>query len=244
MKRIFVTKENVSGNLIAINGSDVHHIKNVLRKKINDILSISDGEFVYNAEIRKFLKDKIILEIVDKKPILKKSYKLRLFQAIPKGKVIEEIIEKTTELGVSEFIPIFTERTIVKFSKDQAEKKINKWRKISYERAKKVGINHTMQIFPPSKLEEIESFVKNDEIKILFWESEEEKNLKSILSQIEKEKMINIIIGPEGGFSAREVRIIKDSGFVSVSLGERIYTVETAILVAVSNIIFYLENFL
>lgn len=239
MKKIFVPQEYIKENIITIKGEDFHHIKNVLRKKVGDIVEISDFGWQYKAEIFLINSDSIKLKILEKSILPPQEVKIRLFQSIPKGKM-EDLLAKTTELGVWEFYPIITERTIVKI--DEKEKKLEKWNKIIIENAKKVGIPTPMRLPNIVNLSEINKFISQDEPKIVFWECEEENNLYSFLKKIDSTKPINILIGPEGGFSMREIELLKKSGWTTISLGKRIYTVETATLVSIANILYELEN--
>lgn len=239
MKKIFVPQEYIKEDIITIKGEDFHHIKNVLRKKIGDIIEVSDLGWQYKAEISSINPDSIKLKILEKSVLPSHEVKIRLFQAIPKGK-IEDILAKTTELGVWEFYPIITERTIVRI--DKKEKKLEKWNKIIIENAKKVGIPTPMRLGNIINLSELDRFTFQDEPKILFWECEEENNLHCFLKKIDSTKPINILIGPEGGFSIREIDFLQKSGWITISLGKRIYTVETATIVSIANILYELEN--
>ncbi|MGC8765670.1 MAG: RsmE family RNA methyltransferase [Brevinematia bacterium] len=244
MKRIFVPVENISDKIITIKGSDVHHLKNVLRKKAKDRLDICSGGFSFVCEIKEISNKSIKLTILEKSKINEDTnIRIRLFQAIPKGKILEEIMRKATELGVYEFIPIITERGSVKYSSEEGEKKLDRWQKIISETSKKTGIHSQMKIKSPIKISQIPGHIPDkNETKLVFWESETTNSLKDVLSGVKKELPLNIIIGPEGGFSIKEINMLKDWKFESVSLGKRIYTVETATIVAISNILFYFES--
>ncbi|MCX7820265.1 MAG: 16S rRNA (uracil(1498)-N(3))-methyltransferase [Brevinematales bacterium] len=241
MKKIFIPFENIRDEFAFISGDDYHHLKNVLRKEIGDIINLSDGKFAYKAEIVEFNSDNMKLKVLEKNKIEPPLLKLRIFQSIPKGK-IEDIISKATEFGVFEFYPTISSRTIVKIEENAKPKKLAKWEKIILETAKKVGISPPMRLGKIINLSEIEKFISKEEPKIVFWESEEEKSLKNILKSINIKKPINVLIGPEGGFSLKEIEILRNAGWITVSLGKRIYTVETATIVGIANILYQLEN--
>ncbi len=240
MKKIFISSDRIKDNTIIIDGSDFHHLKNVLRKNLGDLVDISDGALVYKTEVIKIDDKKIYLKIIEKSFIEENSIKIRLFQSIPKGKVIEDILIRTTEIGVWEFYPVISERTIFKIDKNEVKKKIERWKRISLETAKKVGIASPLIIKEIIELKQIKNYIKDDELKIVFWENEEKNNIKNLPK--DKNHILNVVIGPEGGLSYQEVDFLVKNGFTSLSLGKRIYTVETATIVAISNLLFYYEN--
>ncbi len=241
MKRIFISHENIKADLLSITGDDFHHIKNVLRKKVGDLIELSDFGWKYKAEIISINDNSIKLKVLEKNIIEPSKVKIRLFQALPKKK-LEDIISKITELGVWEFYPTITQRTIVHIEKKDEWKKLEKWQKIVLENAKKIGIPKPMKICNILKLSEVNQVVLPDETKIVFWECEEDRKLKDLQILSNETKPINVLVGPEGGFAIKEIEFLRKSGWETVSLGNRIYTVETATLVSIANILYELES--
>lgn len=243
MKRLFVPESNFHTNYAVIKGSDIHHIKNVLRKKVGDEIEITDGKgTLYKTIIHKIDSSQILLRIISFSKTSQNKLYIRLFQAIPKGKAFENIIEKVCELGVKEIYPLITERTVVKYEEKRLENKLKKWETLIKEKAKKVGLAYLPSIFTPVEISNIKDYLYHSETKIVFWELEDKASLKSFLSENPLPEKISIVIGPEGGFSISEIELLKASGFKTLSLGRRIYTVEVATIVALSNIIFYYEE--
>ena len=139
MSNFFIDSGNINGEAAYITGSDVNHIKNVLRMKEDDEIRLSAGNgLLYTAKISEFLPDRIVCKIVDceggKSEL---PAKIILFQGLPKKDKMELIIQKAVELGVSEIVPVMMKRTIVKLEDSKKElKKLERWRTISLTAAK------------------------------------------------------------------------------------------------------------
>ena len=143
MHHFFVTPQQVKEGMIYIEGSDVNHIKNVLRMKIGEELHISDGNNKkYLCEIESVSSDSICVlikeEVVSDTELPSKIY---LFQGLPKSDKMELIVQKAVELGVYEIIPVATKRAVVKLDDKKAAKKVERWNSISEGGAKQSGRN-------------------------------------------------------------------------------------------------------
>ena len=142
MSNFFIDSGNIDGENAYVTGSDVNHIKNVLRMKESDEIKLSAGDgLLYTAVISEFLPDRIVCRIIDceggKSEL---PAKIVLFQGLPKKDQMELIIQKAVELGVSEVVPVMMKRTIVKLEDNKKEqKKLERWRTISLTAAKQSG---------------------------------------------------------------------------------------------------------
>jgi 16S rRNA (uracil1498-N3)-methyltransferase len=233
MPRLFVPKDQ----LPFITGSDVHYLKDVLRVKPSDELEIIDGSgTVYSAIVSSIHKDKIKLEIINSaKSEAELKTKIILAQSLPKSKKMDFIVQKCTELGVSEIIPVVSERSVAKGEKS------GRWQKIAKEAAEQSGRALIPKI---SALTDFQSLLKKKnefDLALIPWELEKTNKLKAIL-QNSSPKNIIILIGPEGGFSSQEIEQAKAAGFIPVSLGKRILRAETAGLAILSMIMYELDN--
>jgi 16S rRNA (uracil1498-N3)-methyltransferase len=217
--------------------------------KAGDQLELLDGTGkVYEAMIRKVEKEKITCEIISsRQEETEPKVKVALAQALTKGSKMDFVIEKCTELGVNQVIPMLTERTVAK------EAKLDRWRKLAKEAAEQSGRAVIPEIASLKPFEEILKMKSQFDLALIPWELEKEKTLKKALkdSQIPQSPNLQtpisqlpnilIVVGPEGGFSQKEITLAKEAGFTSVSLGKRILRTETAGMAVLSAIMYEME---
>lgn len=234
MPRFFVPQDQIP----VISGEDVHHIRDVLRMKVGDEIELLDGNGkAYQAKIAEYKKDKVICQILSTK-ILENPAKVKvtLAQCLPKAEKMKLIIQKSTELGVWSIVPVTSERTIVKSEKKE------RWQTIAKEAAQQCRLTYVPKITEVKSFNEILSGAKDYSLALIPFELEKSTSLKSLLSPLPSNHQsispsnILILIGPEGGFSQKEVTLAKEAGIISVSLGPRILRTETAGLAMLSMI--------
>ena len=241
----YVKNNQVNSKTISIIGDDVKHIRNVLRHKICDELEICDESgFRYLTKIKEFSENEILLEIVEQTDKnTEMPVKIDLYQGLPKFDKMDLIVQKTTELGVSSIIPVITERVIVKLEKGNENKKIERWNKIATEAAKQSGRQLIPTVENVVNLEKIVEKLSKYDIVIVPFECEKDSTLKNILKNV-KNKIENraVVIGPEGGFSEKDIATLeKSSNVVKVSLGKRILRTETAGLATIAMLLYEYE---
>lgn len=231
MPRFFVSREQITDDLISVTGSDVNHIKNVLRMGKGDSLLICDGEGTdYKCEISELLKDQILLKILTSQPSKSElKQKFYLFQGLPKSDKMELIIQKATELGIFEIIPVKCARSIVKVDEKKEGKKIARWQQISESAAKQSGRGLIPKIHTPMPFNKaIEYSISSDLILIPYEKSLNIEETRKLISAARDKKSISIFIGPEGGFEEKEIEFAQNSGALAITLGSRILRTETA----------------
>ena len=245
MPKFFIKTENLKENEeIWITGSDVNHIKNVLRKKIDDKINIcnSDTQKNYECVIKDIEENKIVCKILDEvKSLVESNLNITIFQGLPKSDKMELIIQKATELGVKTIVPVITKRTVIKLKDKDKQNKVDRWRKIAEVAAKQSGRDIIPTIENIINIADIK-FDEFDKIFVLY-ENEEKISIKDEIEQLKndnKEELnIGIVIGPEGGFAESEIEQLRLNQNVSVvTLGKRILRTETVALV-VSGILMY-----
>lgn len=245
MPKFFIKTENLKENEeIWITGSDVNHIKNVLRKKVDDKINIcnSDTQKNYECVIKNIEENKIVCKILDEvKSLAESNLNITIFQGLPKSDKMELIIQKTTELGVKTIVPVITKRTVIKLKDKDKQNKVDRWRKIAEVAAKQSGRDIIPTIENIINIADIK-FDEFDKIFVLY-ENEEKISIKDEIGQLKndnKEELnIGIVIGPEGGFAESEIEQLRLNQNVSVvTLGKRILRTETVALV-VSGILMY-----
>ena len=248
MPKFFVEKNLISNGIVNIKGEDVNHIINVLRNGKGDELQVCDFEdgINYIVEIIDYKKDNVECKILEKmESNTESNVHITIFQGLPKFDKMELIIQKATEIGVCNIVPLKMKRCVVKFDGKDLSKKIERWNKIAQIAAKQSmrdTITKVKNIQTISDLlEEIEEF---DEV-IVAYEKEKSNTLKKELKQITKNKeyKIGIVIGPEGGIDEKEIEELgKISKVKFVILGNIILRTENEGLVMASNIIYELED--
>lgn len=246
MPKFFIKSNQIENDKITIIGEDVNHIANVLRKQIDDELNICNIDTSDNflCQINKIEKEKIeckIIKITASKT--ETNTYITVFQGLPKAEKMEFIIQKCTEIGVKEFVPVQMERCIVKFDSKTANKKIERWEKIAETAAKQSGRDIIPKVENVLNFQNLLNLIKKYDIVLLAYENEHSNTLKNVLKNLKKTEnlKIGIIIGPEGGITDEEVKSLEQNGATTITLGNRILRTETAGIVTSSIIIYELE---
>lgn len=244
MYHFFVEEEQVNGENAYISGSDVNHIVNVLRMKIGEELLISvKGDWDYLCKIEEIENDRVNLKLLESMEQRELPIKLTLLQGIPKSDKLEMIIQKAIELGVSEIIPVKTNRVVVKIDEKKTQTKVNRWNAIAQSAAKQSKRSIIPKVLNPQTIDNALEIVKDYGVKLLPYENADGiKKTKDILNSLDSKNNIAVFIGPEGGFEEAEVKKSIDSGFEVITLGKRILRTETAGLALLSNIMIRLEE--
>ena len=236
MYRFFVEPSQVEETFIRICGSDVNHIKNVLRMKTGEEILISTGETMeYTCYIEEFLEDEVTAHIMYAQEAgYELSSKIYLFQGLPKSDKMEWIIQKAVELGVHQVIPVATKRAVVRLEGKKEVNKQRRWQAISESAAKQ-----SKRMYVPEAL----AYAKNLDVILLPYErAKGMQETKAIINSIKPGQSIGIFIGPEGGFDEKEVEQSMDEGAKAITLGKRILRTETAGLTVLSVLMFALEE--
>ncbi len=245
MHHFFVEPSQIGTDTIVITGSDVNHIKNVLRMKLGEQLCIYDGAYhEYLCSIRQFGTEEILLSIIKKtEQTSELSSKLILFQGLPKGDKMELIVQKAVELGVYEIIPVSTKRAVVKLDDKKKESKRKRWQAIAESAAKQSGRGMIPQIGSVMTLKEAFAYAEGFDKNLIPYELEQGMTkTKEVLSTLKSGMSIGIFIGPEGGFDEVEIEQAVEKNIQPVSLGKRILRTETAGLCILSVLMFQLED--
>ena len=218
MPKFFTDRENI-GEKIVLTGEDARHIGRVLRMAPGDEVTVCDKEGTdYYCKIDKITKEDVTLSVIKSEACpAELELKITLYQCIPKAGKMDSIIQKATELGAFEIVPVLSERCVAKGEKAE------RWQKIAYEAAKqcKRGVIPKVR----NTLTFSEAIEELKEKELAFMPYEEAKDGKITDSG---EKNAGFIIGPEGGFSPDEVKKASDAGIKICTLGKRILRTETA----------------
>ena len=244
MFNFFAAANMRTENGYMISGGDYNHIKNVLRKNVGDKFLVSDNGESHLCEIEKIEEDYILVKIIERNyndtslPI-----ELYLFEGLPKADKLELIIQKAVELGVSGIIPVEMENCVVKLDQKKKSTKLSRWQSIAEAAAKQSKRNIIPTVFPVTEYKTVlENINKLDLLLVPYECAEGMKSTKNALLKLKKGMKIGILIGPEGGFSLKEIEKAKSSGAEIISLGKRILRTETAAITALSMCMLYSET--
>jgi 16S rRNA (uracil1498-N3)-methyltransferase len=206
-------------------------------------LIVCDGEGTdYDCEITDMDGQQVVLTILRAQPTVTESpVKIRLYQSVPKGDKFEYIVQKAVELGVSEIVPVYSSRCIVKPDAKSEEKRIARLGRIAEEAAKQCGRGIIPRVLPHMRYADA---VKNcGENAFVCYEDEKAFSLKAYLQDFSEKggKTLAFFVGPEGGYAAEEIALAAEYGIASVKLGARILRSETASGFVLSSITYAFE---
>lgn len=245
MQHFFVVPDQVRDGYIEITGSDVNHMKNVLRMKVGEQLEISDGNNKkYLCVIETLEAELVTVRILEERAAENElPSKIYLFQGLPKNDKMELIVQKAVELGVWEVIPVATKRAVVKLDEKKAAKKRERWNGISESAAKQAGRNVIPEVKQVMNLREALSYASDLDVLLIPYElAEGMQATKERIRQIQPGQSVGIFIGPEGGFEREEVELAMEAGAYPVTLGKRILRTETAGMTMLSVLMYHLEQ--
>ena len=238
MQRYFINKENIKNDQIIISGQDAHHIKSVMRMTIDEqvIINTPEGD-LYLASISQINKNDVYLQIIKRLENTFKPFNLTLGVSMIKKDNFELILQKVTELGVKAILPLTTERSIIKI--DDFSKKLNRYETIIKEASEQSERTILPKIYDLTALDDLD-LTTYDKL-ILCYAREDEEPFSKMLEEINPLDNVLTLVGPEGGFSAKEVQKLKNKGFITVSLGKTILRAETAAIYVTSIMKFFME---
>jgi len=237
LRRFFVEKILPMEGLVSITGKEARHIINVLRMKKGEALIIMDGKGqLFESAIEKLHSRAVEVKIIKSIPSPPSSpIEISLGQALIKSKNMDYLIQKVTELGIHSIHPFYSERTVIQLKSAHLKNKMDRWMEIMKSACKQCGRVTLPDLNTPLLFEEmIKDAPDTKTLKILLWEDEDKVDLKRLLTFMSSAPHVFVIVGPEGGFTPREIRLARDAGFRSVSLGSRILRAETAAITLLS----------
>jgi 16S rRNA (uracil1498-N3)-methyltransferase len=237
LRRFFVEEIRVDDGTCVISGSEAKHISTVLRMRAGDRFILMDGRGSRFQAVIEAVSPKGVRAVLQKPlPTPPPSpIHITLCQALTKSRAMDFLLQKTSELGVDHIVPFYSERTTVEYEKERLVNKMRHWREIAISAAKQCGRGIPAEIKPPSSFRELmERWRGEVALKVILWEEEGAKDLKSLLKLSPPADNFVGIIGPEGGFAEEEINIARNAGFIVASLGHRILRADTAAITLVA----------
>jgi len=243
--RFFVERDQIEEKQIHIIGSDVNHIRNVLRMKPQEEIVISDGRNQeYTCYIESISQDEVLTHIMYSQEVgLELKSHIYLFQGLPKSDKMELIIQKAVELGAYEIIPVAMKRSVTKLDTQKEAAKIKRWQLISESAAKQSKRMRIPEIKGVMSFSEAIAYAQGLDICLMPYElAKDMKETKEILSGIVPGQSVGIFIGPEGGFAEEEAAEALANEVRTITLGRRILRTETAGLTTLSILMYLMED--
>ncbi len=244
MYQFFVEDAQIGKEFITITGSDVNHIKNVLRMKSGEKIRVSSKQGGdYYCEISELGDDFVQADIIDSEAAgTELPAKIFLFQALPKGDRMETVIQKAVELGVYEIVPVAMKYCVVKLDAKKAENKRKRWQAIAESAAKQSKRSRIPVVREVMSFAEAIDYAKECRINLVPYENERGMAAtKEVLSELKKDTSVSVMIGPEGGFAEEEIARVREENMQIISLGKRILRTDTAAISTLSLLMLQLE---
>ncbi|MBI4498389.1 MAG: 16S rRNA (uracil(1498)-N(3))-methyltransferase [Chloroflexi bacterium] len=237
MHRFFVTPEAIAGGRLTLAGDQARQVARVLRLAPGDRITVLDNSGQeYVVELTAVRPDAAQGRVVTVTPApTEPALHLTLYQALLKADKFEWVLQKGTEVGISAFVPVWAERSILPL--EAAEKKLGRWTAVLQEAAEQAHRARLPVLGDPIPLRQ--AFHDRALPVLLPWEGEQCRGLRTALEALGPVERLGLVIGPEGGFAEREVEAAVAAGALPVSLGPRILRAETAGLVAAAAILYH-----
>jgi len=246
MQRYFLKNEQIDKDRALISGSDAHHIGRVMRGKVGDEIIVCNESGACYVATLDLVGD--VVEAVLSKPLERVTeipVEVVIAQGLPKGDKFELVLQKGTECGAFGFVPVAMERSVVKLEPNKVGKKLERWQKIVKEASEQAHRSRLPVVYAPASFQEFLEFGKDFDVKLFAYEeaakSQSASNFKQVLSAVKPGAKLLVLVGPEGGISAKEAMELEAGGFVPCALGPRILRTETAPIYMLSAISYALE---
>ena len=240
MHRFYLPPERCAGTTLRLDGREAHHAQHVLRLQRGELVTVLDGignEFL--CAVENSSRTALTLSVSLKNFVPNPPCSVTLLQAMPKGKIIETIIQKAVELGVRRVVPILSERVVTHLDDDGAESKRDKWQQVAIEAVKQCGAAWLPKVEAPVTLEQFMARPEKFDLSLVGSLQKERRHPRDVLRDFETQhgrlpKNIGVWIGPEGDFSLDELAAIQNSGAKPITLGRLVLRVETAAIYCLS----------
>lgn len=250
MHRFFLSPEQLRSDSPCLVDSEAHHFQNVLRGKMGDRVTVFDGaghECLCAAA--KVEKNRVTLQIQQRHTVPPLPYLVTLAQAIPKGRNMDFILQKATELGVQRIVPLLSDRTVVHLESEDVGAKLARWKQITIEAAKQCGTSWLPVVEPPMCPREFFRSPRRSDLNLVASLQPDACSLRQILTDTEPRpfaqspiRSVVLMIGPEGDFTPAELADARSAGFRPITLGPLVLRSETAAMYALSILAYELQQ--
>jgi 16S rRNA (uracil1498-N3)-methyltransferase len=240
MHRFYLPPASTRGDSLRLDGREAHHALHVLRLQRGELVTVLDGvgnEFLCAVETSSRHAVTLSVSLKNFTPPLPGS--ITLLQAVPKGKIIESIIQKAVELGARRIVPLLTERVVTQLDAEDAAVKREKWQQVAIEAIKQCGAAWLPQIEAPMTIAEYLARKEKFDLSLIGSLQKERRHPRECFREFQAKpgrlpQSVGVWIGPEGDFTPEELEAIQASGALPISLGRLVLRVETAAIYCLS----------
>jgi len=240
MHRFYLPPGHCAGDALRLDGREAHHALHVLRLKRGELITVLDGignEFLCAIENSSANAVTLSVSLKNFTPPLPCS--ITLLQTVPKGKIIESIIQKAVELGARRIVPLLTERVVMHLDEEDAADKRKKWQQVAIEAIKQCGAAWLPKIEAPMTIEQYLARKEKFDLSLVGSLQKERRHPRECFREFQAQhkrlpQSVGVWIGPEGDFTPEELEAIQAAGALPISLGRLILRVETAAIYCLS----------
>ncbi len=234
MHRFYIDPAQSQQKILHLSERESHHGLRVLRVREGERAVALDGAGTeYMCEIQETRGDELTLKVLQKNLGSRVPYQITLLQAVPRGKTMESIVQKATELGVLRIVPLLAERSVVQLQEESASAKVEKWQATAVEAIKQCGSVWLPQIEHPVTVAAFLSKGERPELPLIATLQPEAQHPRKFFAEFHQERKrlpfsVMVWVGPEGDFTPAEINAIRGSGALPITLGQLILRSETA----------------
>jgi 16S rRNA (uracil1498-N3)-methyltransferase len=238
--RFYLPKAECQGDRLRLEGQEARHALRVLRLQPGNPAVVLDGEGAeFDCEVETASRDSLSLRVRQKRIAPPLPCSITLLVGIPKGKIIESIIQKSVELGARGIVPLLTDRVVTRLDEENARHKREQWRQTAIEAIKQSGAPRLPEIEVPTSVPEFLARRQTFDIQLVGSLQKERQHPGEVFREFRKTNARSprnaaAWIGPEGDFTPDELKAIIDSGAKPVSFGSLVLRVETAAIYCLS----------
>ena len=240
MNRFYLPPGHCAGDALRLDGREAHHALHVLRLKRGELVAVLDGvgnEFL--CAVENSSRNAVTLSVSLKNFTPPLPCSITLLQAVPKGKIIESIIQKAVELGARRIVPLLTERVVTQLDEEDAGNKRDKWQQVAVEAIKQCGAAWLPKIEAPTTIEQYLACKEKFDLSLVGSLQKKRRHPRECFREFQTQhqhlpQSVGVWIGPEGDFTPEELEAIQASGALPISLGRLVLRVETAAIYCLS----------
>lgn len=248
MHHFYLSPSHCRSATLLLTGREAHHALHVLRIRCGEPVTVLDGEGQKcECEVQEMARDQVALTVLARLSVPPLPFQTTLIQAIPKGKLIENIIQKATELGVFRIVPLMAQRTVARIDHDEESQKLAKWRLVAIEATKQCGSAWLPRVEEPVTVEQFVARPPTVDLALVGSLQKDSRHPRGYFDGFERQQgrkpsSVSVAIGPEGDFTPAELSMLQSAGALPITLGPLVLRSETAAVFCLAVINYELQS--